>query len=65
VMCVIAASASDKSMFAERLFSVSEKAFIMTAGTFVGLLGGRAAAPDPIADSASAQRKSPARRQRK
>jgi hypothetical protein len=46
VMCSAAAFANDSNVLAERLFSVCEKVFVMTAGAFVGLLGGRAAAPD-------------------
>lgn len=30
----------------EQLFSTAEKVFTLTAGAFIGLLGGRAAAPD-------------------
>ena len=29
------------------LFKTCEKVFVLTSGTFIGLLGGRAAAPDP------------------
>jgi hypothetical protein len=32
---------------AERLFNACEHVFTLTAGAFIGLLGGRAAAPDP------------------
>jgi hypothetical protein len=31
----------------EPLFNACEKVFTLTAGAFIGLLGGRAAAPDP------------------
>jgi hypothetical protein len=31
----------------ERLFNACEHVFTLTAGAFIGLLGGRAAAPDP------------------
>ena len=31
----------------ERLFNACEHIFTLTAGAFIGLLGGRAAAPDP------------------
>jgi hypothetical protein len=35
------------SKAAERLFNACEHVFTLTAGAFIGLLGGRAAAPDP------------------
>ena len=31
----------------ERLFAACEHVFTLTAGAFIGLLGGRAASPDP------------------
>ncbi len=31
----------------DRLFNACEHVFTLTAGAFIGLLGGRAAAPDP------------------
>jgi len=31
----------------ERLFNACEHVFTMTAGAFIGLLGGRASIPDP------------------
>jgi hypothetical protein len=34
---------------ADRLFNACEHVFTLTAGAFIGLLGGRAAAPDPKA----------------
>lgn len=35
----------------ERLFSACEHVFTLTAGAFIGLLGGRAAAPDSLPSS--------------
>jgi hypothetical protein len=32
---------------ADRVFNACEHVFTLTAGAFIGLLGGRAAAPDP------------------
>jgi len=32
----------------DQLLNACETVFKMTAGTFIGLLGGRAAAPDPV-----------------
>ena len=34
----------------ERLFNACEHVFTLTAGAFIGLLGGRAAAPDQVRD---------------
>lgn len=45
VMCSAAVLGSDSNLLLERLFSVCEKTFLLTAGAFVGLLGGRAAGP--------------------
>jgi hypothetical protein len=42
VMCAAAGLSSDSNVLAERLFGVREKVFTLTAGAFVGLLGGRA-----------------------
>ena len=44
-MIVVFLLAQDDNKFAERLFITCEKVFVMTAGAFIGLLGGRAARP--------------------
>ncbi len=47
IMVWVAASSEDPvPKIRERLMNVSEHVFTLTAGAFVGLLGGRAAAPD-------------------
>jgi hypothetical protein len=44
VMCAAAFLPAPSNVLAERLFTVCEKFFTLTAGAFVGLLGGRAGA---------------------
>ena len=44
VMCAAAGLSGNSNVLAERLFGVCEKVFTLTAGAFVGLLGGRAGA---------------------
>lgn len=39
----------------ERLYNACEHVFTLTAGAFIGLLGGRAAAPDQIEEPAPSQ----------
>lgn len=48
VMIWIASDSTDPLLKGkERLFNACEHVFTLTAGAFIGLLGGRAAAPDP------------------
>jgi hypothetical protein len=47
VMIWIAGQAEPLPKAADRLFNACEHVFTLTAGAFIGLLGGRAAAPDP------------------
>ena len=46
VMIWIAAGSDPLPKARENLYNACEKVFMLTAGAFIGLLGGRAAAPD-------------------
>jgi hypothetical protein len=50
VMIWLSATTTDPmTQLQQQLYSTCETVFKMTAGAFIGLLGGRAAAPDPKA----------------
>lgn len=46
IIMLIAAFFGQGNELAKNLFTTCEKVFTLTAGAFIGLLGGRAAAPD-------------------
>jgi hypothetical protein len=48
VMVVLGLTSKEPTELQRQLYSACETVFKMTAGAFIGLLAGRAAAPDPV-----------------
>jgi hypothetical protein len=46
IMLAVAITSQKENKLAEQLFSTCEKVFTLTAGAFIGLLGGKASGPD-------------------
>jgi threonine/homoserine/homoserine lactone efflux protein len=46
IMVILTVVASEKNELALRLYGTCDKVFTLTAGAFLGLLGGKAASPD-------------------